>query len=174
MHFSVVVVTDGGSEEEVAGALAPYDETLEADPWRSYSELDWVRQIQGDVDDATLLAVIGERWPDMVCGLDDTGLYLVTTWNPQGQWDWWQIGGRWQASLVRDDGAMVDTGPVGRIDWVATDAVTRWPFVPYAVVDDGWYLPGDAGDDTEAHAWFRSWVDGLSPSRWVTVVDCHQ
>lgn len=34
-------------------------------------------------------------WCGATGGVDATGLYVVTTSNPAGHWDWYEIGGRW-------------------------------------------------------------------------------
>jgi len=41
--------------------------------------------------------------------------------NPQGKWDWWELGGRWPNSLNLEPGM---TGTNGELSWVFTDGYT--------------------------------------------------
>lgn len=40
-----------------------------------------------------------EEWRGTEGGVDDAGLWAIDYSNPEGQWDWWVIGGRWCGTL---------------------------------------------------------------------------
>ena len=42
----------------------------------------WLNREEEDEDEA--------RW-----GLDEEGVYRLTTYNPNSKWDWYEVGGRW-------------------------------------------------------------------------------
>lgn len=42
---------------------------------------------------------------------------VVRRTNPNKQWDWWQIGGRWSNKLLFKDGRRGNEGAAGEIDW---------------------------------------------------------
>ncbi len=40
-----------------------------------------------------------EDWRSGVGGVDDRGLFAISTFNPNAKWDWYEIGGRWDGHL---------------------------------------------------------------------------
>ncbi|MER7177720.1 hypothetical protein [Streptomyces mesophilus] len=96
-------------EHAVAAALAPYDEGLEVDPWRDFEtgrpHEHWSvarRDLPAGTTWAEVARLHNEAYPDepeML--LDEDGhAYTVTTYNAHGEWDWYQIGGRWSGYFV--------------------------------------------------------------------------
>ena len=49
---------------------------------------------------------------------------LLSTYNPDSKWDWYSIGGRWEGELRLKNGAPVNGGPAGLIDWDAVFSTT--------------------------------------------------
>lgn len=117
-HYCVGVIIDGidNIEDKVAKILAPYDETLEVEPYiyKTRAELirqgkDYKRKIQeriknevdyiiSDYEQSYLDAQIDEEFYNLEHY--DGVLYNengdeLSTYNPQSKWDWWVIGGRW-------------------------------------------------------------------------------
>ena len=83
MHFyTMVLVTpdaEGNEENEVDRLMAPFDENSHGAPQRVHldeSQLEYygADEIKTDTD--------GDK-------------YIVESWNENGKWDWYQIGGRW-------------------------------------------------------------------------------
>jgi len=105
MHAFVYVIIGptGNINDEVAQALAPFDENLEVEPYKMRIERGDVR-IMADhyglpEDDLPALA---EKLPDWFrCdgGVDELGLFSWSTVNPDGRWDWYIIGGRWAGCI---------------------------------------------------------------------------
>lgn len=44
---------------------------------------------------------------------------LISTYNPDSKWDWYEVGGRWEGQLLLKTGAPVDAAPAGLVDWDA-------------------------------------------------------
>ena len=51
---------------------------------------------------ATDLQKLAEKMPDwrgVPGGVDELGLFAISTSNPDGKWDWYEIGGRWDGFI---------------------------------------------------------------------------
>lgn len=44
---------------------------------------------------------------------------LLTTYNEDSKWDWYQVGGRWSDELILKDGTRVNSAKVKDLDWAA-------------------------------------------------------
>jgi hypothetical protein len=105
MHFCtfVIIPPDGDVESLVARALAPFDESLEVEPYQHYLkpyEIERMAQHYGlELTDLASLAAKMMDWTNHPGGVDEKGLYWVTSINPDGQWDWYEIGGRWHGHI---------------------------------------------------------------------------
>lgn len=89
--------------QEGEGPTQPYD-TFVTDPTR---KIIWTREAVGgyhrnDRSDGVYLEATGE-------------FGYHTTWNEEGRWDWWQLGGRWHGYLQVKPGVVVGGEPVP--DW---------------------------------------------------------
>lgn len=113
-HFTVLVITKDGDYES---ALAPFDENLEVDPYiertrqqiidelkerykKSLEKEDsYITKYYADVDwnnDDSIIAAYRDFHDDE--DFDEQGNEL-STYNPDSQWDWYSLGGRWNGSL---------------------------------------------------------------------------
>lgn len=107
----------------------------------------------------------------------DVTEYIDRT-NPNAKWDWYQIGGRWKASLLLKDGTRADEATKGEVDWKAMGS-----FGTFAVVKDGqWYEKGEMGywamvsnakGEPEWSEEYSSLLDSVSDDTMLTIVDCH-
>jgi hypothetical protein len=97
-HFSVLVI---GPDPEKQ--LAPYDENTEVEPYKRRVDAEEVASMAKYYSlDATDLAALVPRlseWDGRDGGVDDDGLFVWSTLNPQSKWDYWRIGGRWRGFL---------------------------------------------------------------------------
>jgi hypothetical protein len=105
MHFLtyVIIGPQGNIETQVAEALAAFDESLEVEPYKVYLEEAEIQRMVAHykVDENDTPALIGriQEWRGRPGGVDDIGLFSVTTVNPQGRWDWYEIDGRWSGQF---------------------------------------------------------------------------
>lgn len=147
------------------------------DPTLPWSR-EWARR-QGGVDptdDAAVAAFYAGG--DEELAIDDEGLYRWSTSNPDGRWDWYEVGGRWVGLLQLLDGGTTNVAPASSIDWSKTFA----DYVPSIVVAEGvwraskeWGWFGMATENDKADGWdewIRTFVAGLGDLE-VTVVDFH-
>jgi hypothetical protein len=120
-HFTVLVIGD-----DYEAQLAPYNEEIEVEAYKDHLDegmieryhemyeedrgvratglgeiLDWLRERYGDDDD---------RW-----GIDDDGLYRMSTYNPDSKWDWYTVGGRWRGYFKLKPEAMDDPDTVAQM-----------------------------------------------------------
>lgn len=122
---------------------------------------------------------------------------VYSTWNPEGKWDWWVIGGRWSGYwVVRVEawaevlGAEMHTDNWNGVEPVRTDMARLKVIAPeslepgFALLDlDGvWHERGEMGwlasvsHDVGDAAWratYRSVLAALPPDTWLVNVDCH-
>jgi hypothetical protein len=107
MHYCVFVMIDPDTDIEtgVQEALAPFDEELEVEPYRVHFSHGEVRMMAEHyrIDPADLHALVRKMpdWTRREGGVDRFGLYYSTTSNPDGRWDWYEIGGRWNGYIPR-------------------------------------------------------------------------
>ncbi|MEK7218842.1 MAG: hypothetical protein AAB728_05255 [Patescibacteria group bacterium] len=101
MHFCtyVFIPPKGEIETLVADALHLYSEDLEVPPYEEYldgGEIDIMSKHYG-VRHKNLKALVSHMkdWSGTPGGVDERGLFRIKTMNPEGRWDWYEIGGRW-------------------------------------------------------------------------------
>lgn len=112
-HFVTLVLVPPGAndvERAVEQLLAPFDEGLRMAPYKCYVEGKELERMQEQYklrSRAELVPKLKE-WFGHDGGVDTKGLYYLSTYNPQSEWDWWKIGGRWTGFL---DGYDPETDP---------------------------------------------------------------
>ena len=105
MHYCVFVLIpkDADIDIEVAKALAPFDDDLKVDPYKVYLDPQEItRMARHYGTKRTRLKVLAahmEDWRSGPGGIDDRGLFAISTFNPNAKWDWYEIGGRWDGHL---------------------------------------------------------------------------
>lgn len=122
------------------------------------------------------------NWTDEECYEDIASWYresgrvtedgsILSTRNPNGKWDWYEIGGRWSGAIPGDWEKLYNL-PIEKID------------TPYAFVtpDGEWVERGEVGsfgtssnemNDDEWDAKFKEYLKTLDKNIILTVVDCH-
>lgn len=144
MHCCIAVFTESDCMREVANALEPFDENLEVETeiYKTKQEIinetiEWSKEV---------LPTLCENFPtnsfyaeeksffdqepteeevykhyvegEGSCAEFDEDGNELSTYNPNAQWDWYQIGGRWGGLLKLKDGSgSVDTAKVSDIDF---------------------------------------------------------
>lgn len=105
MHYLtyVFIPKNADIDEAVAKALAPFDEDLQAQPWKRHLDAGEIAAMakQYSVRRTSLLKLAGcmEDWCGGTGGVDGKGLFVIHTYNPDGKWDWYEVGGRWNGFL---------------------------------------------------------------------------
>lgn len=112
---------------------------------------------------------------------------LLTTYNPDSKWDWYEVGGRWSGFLVlkerNSDGSIKETNEayVYEIDW---EYMKENKYSPFCFIDeDGdWHEKGEMGwfgmsfneqSDESWDAEYEDYLKEVDPYCTVTVVDFH-
>lgn len=130
------------------------------------------------LDDDEFMYERAARWYDaeMIAPNGD----LLSTYNPNSQWDWYQIGGRWDRMLITTDGRQVNECKAYELDIDMT-----WPedHTVFAMVQDGeWKQKGKMGwfgfsrDEMDGDRWnkiVKETLRGLEPLTPITLVDAH-
>ena len=101
MHFCtyVIIGPKGDIQTQVAKALASFDESLEVDPYKVYLDEAEIKQMAAyfRLEERSPRALIEKMpdWSGASGGFDNIGPFSWCTANPEGRWDWYEIGGRW-------------------------------------------------------------------------------
>lgn len=133
-HFTVLVVTENGTEDEIHAALAPFHEfectgvddayvqdidmteTTQKD-WDTFNQnkqgeyaniAEWLTDWHGVaiVPQGTEPDLAGEhKYAYAILDAEGNLVKHIDRTNPNSRWDWYQIGGRWSRSLVIKEGA---------------------------------------------------------------------
>jgi len=116
-----------------------------------------------------------KRWfdDDMVSDNGD----LLSTYNPNSKWDWYEVGGRWNLCLCTADGTLTNEDYSGQINWNESE-------LPFAYVDPvgAWHERGNMGwwatvsNEKDLKTWereFKEFVKKLDKDVVVIAVDCH-
>lgn len=182
-HATVMVINRKGSGSDVDELLAPYDENLEVDPYIYKTKKELIEEVRADavafmerpekdrnewgtkkyskiykkikdgtVTDEELYSVGIEGYDSDE--LDEDG-NVISHYNPNSKWDWYEIGGRWSGLLIlKGKGRKKETADralAGEIDWdamysmPAADKKKHTDFWKYYV--EGKPLPEDASED---------------------------
>jgi hypothetical protein len=98
-HYRCLVVLPleyGWSVDVAVGELlAPYDENMTVEAYKQYvdqGEIELMaKHYQLDPGDVDQLAIQMKDWSGLPGGVDETGLYRFSTYNPKSKWDYWSI-----------------------------------------------------------------------------------
>lgn len=87
------------------------------------------------------------RWTEVTdLGPDGEVVRVIDRTNPNKQWDWWVVGGRWSNFLILKDGSLADSAKLGEIDWqekrdrAAQKASEDWQEVHDVIAGREWKL----------------------------------
>ena len=111
MHSRVYVFipAEGDLDSEVAKALEPFDEENTVAAYKVYLTPEEIEAMAERLDlkstELAKLATRMKRRRGLPGGVDDRGLFFISNANPQGKWDWYEIGGCWHGLLPDNIGA---------------------------------------------------------------------
>jgi hypothetical protein len=172
--------------DEVDQQLAPYNEEIQVAPYRKYDDPDWLFRFyakelpeQPEPTLEELIAWINERWEDdgEKYGIDELGVYALSTYNPDSKWDWYTVGGRWRgffkltpAAMDRATEARVgEPGVFGNEPTYDADQVQKGDVDVEAMRSASGDAAGKSWD--RAHALFAGTPE---PDSWATVRARHE
>jgi hypothetical protein len=132
-HYTVAVFHR--KDQDIDELLAPFSEELKVEPYIVYTKQEAIAkareryEVCKDKTDEECYQFMADGYQT-----DDEG-NLLSTYNPDSKWDWYQEGGRWSGMLRRkSDGAEVDEGRVGDLEFGLDeeeykDALRFWDIV---------------------------------------------
>lgn len=196
-HFNCLVIHKEG--QDIDKLMAPYDEELRFKPYiRKTKDECYEKYLQARRDarkkpdsffgkkqneEANVIGMSFEKFKKWYWGENktwDKEGNLITTSNPNGRWDYYNVGRIWEDFLLRRDGTRCDSCLITEVDW-------KKPIVTYAAVtpDGEWRSQGrmgwfGMGDETKKQKrnWELNFYDRiikpyLSNEFSVTILDCH-
>lgn len=186
-HFSVIVCID--DPNKLDDVLAPYDENKDVEPYRDYEKGDakdfWavspLREHNGlNPDDTSLTwAQVAEAYnarysDDDQLLVDESGrAYTMSTYNPESNWDYWRIGGRWGGYFHVRPGFEAKVIKPKR-DWDSPDVVlaNTCDGGPKAALDLDTLREAKAEEARKTYSEFHALVAGTPEARpWSEFVD---
>jgi len=185
MHYwtFVIIGPKGDPEQLVADRLEPFNEQRKVAPYREYlAKFEIARMAEHyklKRNDLRALAERMEDWRGWPGGVDGKRLFYTTTLNPDGRWDWYEIGGRWNGRIKE-----------AKRNVISTRALRKSPHLKdslpyYVVTPDGTWLEHQSffGDGRWSgrlerkpdDLWFREVTEALEdyPAHRVVCVDIH-
>ena len=192
-HFCGIVF---GHENNLDEVLAPFDENLAVDEYiymTAEEALLWAEQRAADLkercsenpnsyaeetlqkynnfeSEKDLKSYIKDYWET----LDDEG-NVLSTYNPNSEWDWWVIGGRWSNDLLHQGEFLENQAALKECEVVDT------PFC-FIDLDGNWHKSANMGwwgmtsDEKEEDVWeneFREYLNSIPEDTVLTVIDFH-
>jgi len=107
MHSCIYVLIDGKKtdiESLVDQALAPFDEDLSVPPYKLHLSDGCIRSMADHykIPESNVNRLAGKMQDWLRCegGVDELGLFAIRACNPDGKWDWYEIGGRWDGFIT--------------------------------------------------------------------------
>lgn len=178
MHYTVTVITKDGDYDS---ALAPFSEWKEVVPYIIRTREEVIKQKRDNLEyleehdpkfakdlkkhydfssDEALITSIIKKDTDKFTKFNENGDEL-STYNPSGKYDWYELGGRWDGMLIRKkSGRKVNKAKVKDIDFDAyklsperlEEEKRRWDIVVNdAPLKEGEEDPRDLFDSRQAY-----------------------
>lgn len=128
MHFSLLVLQDNNSKS-LEDMMAPFCEGLPVNPYVYKTREEALKAVKHFLKAVATKETINE-YSKMseteqirdYYGLDtDEDGNVLTTYNPNSKWDWFDIGGRWSKCIKISDGKAVNSCLVSDIDFYLGD-----------------------------------------------------
>lgn len=146
-HFSVAVFHR--EDQDIETMLNPYSEHLEVETYISYTKEEAIAFAKKyyNTDGMT----DKECWALIADGneTDDNG-NILSCYNPDAKWDWWEVGGRWSGMLKTAEGN-VDEAKVKDIDFSRDEEAYRKALRFWDVIVDK--KPADPDEDFST--WYK-------------------
>lgn len=191
MYYTLTVALPGHIDPDklrdaLTEAMAPFDKQLEVDPYPDHGP--GRRNVLGHV--------VIRDWHGSSLDFDAEGWPIITS-NPNGEWDWWVIGGRWGGNWILkiggESGLPTENHAFGRTDSADDDQRTDCARVrdiqpkslrsyAYLTLDGQWHSrwlgPGNGRDEYEIPpeefaAEYLRWIAALPGETWLVNVDFH-
>jgi hypothetical protein len=139
-HFVALVVAE--TEEEIEALVAPYHEELEVEPY--FQPVDVERMVEyakkNDMNVENPIDLV-EWWNNTPGVFNEAGeIGYMSTYNPDSEWDWYSVGGRWN-DIATDNRCLAED---------VEGIFETLGYMPSVIVDaDGWHQAKEYG-------WFGS------------------
>jgi hypothetical protein len=184
MHYCVYVFigTKGNIHHQVQKAMAPFRESAPVVRLKYYLPESGIRAMADCVGvsptDLEELARRMHEWNRCEGGVDEIGLFAWLHHNPDGKWDWYELGGQWNGYIrggaterFRRRHRDSDNVIVARELAASNEVERRLPFA--VVVPSGQWVSRSEFDEAEWIAFLKHLLLKF-PGRRVACVDIHQ
>jgi hypothetical protein len=153
MHYALALIH--AEDESIENILAPFQENNMGDCPKEYLEffVEYTKEEAHAMDEK-----------DYTCFEQDEHGNWGYWFNPESQWDWWEIGGRWKNILQTKDGTRCNSARIGDIDLKIFRALPLYA----TLVDGEWDFLSDTG-------WKNKPLDltKMDENLMMTIIDYH-
>ena len=190
-HFTVGVITKEKVKSgwELEELMAPFSETDETyfEPYMRYTRteaIQYAREMWDEAEGKTDDELADWAVEDTGYEVDSEGNFIYYS-NPNAEWDWWSLGGRWDNMLLnKHTKKYSNSEKLSNLDW--KEMSKDHPFETYALLtpDGNWLTSGSMGwfgistaTQEGRDEWSESFRKTLQPylqeGYYITIVDCH-
>lgn len=92
----------------------------------------------------------------------------LSSFNPEAEWDWYEVGGRWDCGIYTKETKLVNSARPSEIDLGFKNILYPYAFVSR---DEGWINEDEISENWEDYVKER--IKELSDNYTIYVVDCH-
>lgn len=140
-HYNVYVAV--APFEDLDELLAPYDESLEVEPYiyrtkaelieeqkmfqREFAKRENCEELKGKYPKLMAAKTDEEFYAEAICDdtdYDEDGNEL-STYNPNSKWDWYEVGGRWSGDILLKNGKKADSAMKSEINFSVPEKVIK-------------------------------------------------
>lgn len=196
MHFVLHIIHPADVDDVydyIAEKMHPFSEEFEVPEYKDYysekeiaSAQKWYSE-KGYHDGDDPSDTVPFSWDNSTTYVDEKGAYKLSTRNPQGYWDWWVIGGRWDNYWNLEDENAPSTDRVnnvsvgyailmkfsGKYDWMQNGPYAYMTLEGKFIEKQSYNKDGDSYPNPEYDYWdYLLSVEAIENIA-ITVVDYH-
>lgn len=176
MHYSLAIIYNEEKNYylDIDDIMDLYRENKKVAPYRIYTRSEAIKKYRS-YNFADSNKSDSEAWELMAEGYPtdkDGNIYSI--WNPQGKWDYYDIGGRFENMLHLKNGEQANSARIKDIDFSKYDHFYTW-----AVITPNLFWHEKDWDATEEQErdwdenYFKRFIENENPNYTLTIIDCH-
>lgn len=187
MHYACLVV---GPDPEKQ--MEPFWQEKEVSPYKEFLDADEVALLAKEYGlSQTDLPALADRlraWSGSEGGVEEGRLFRWSKANPKGEWDWFEVGGRFENALVLKAPLqpsrwrrLLGAKPRAKVDQARRSDIQEGPLLaepPTAILWNGTWseCPFTLDDEEILEAWrleFARIFAAVPQDALLTIIDCH-
>lgn len=180
MHYPVAIFTENPDENNISNILEPFNEQTEDSDFIEFYDLTEDIKTQYEIDNKNLSFKEYAERQGYIQQDNRWGYYS----NPDGQWDWWSIGGRWTGLLelkkgskkisgIRADIALLKDVDFEKMLEIYTDKSIKYITDSFITPDGNWVSLEYEGENYYNKEWENTLKKLDFNKIYIVIIDCH-